>query len=217
MKHQSDAQYDPVRFQSGFAEVYKSNTPWEIGRPQAPFIAAADQITSPLLEAGCGSGNAAVFFADRGLQVTAIDFVEEAIRQARAKAAARDLRVEFLVKDAMTLSAWDRRFSSVVDSGLYHIYDSQNRRRYVQGLAHVLEPGGRLFLLSFSDQKPAAKDGISKQELYADFADGWEIESVQLVDGELNPAFLAEHPREFPEGTVKMWFAVIRREVPMSR
>jgi 2-polyprenyl-3-methyl-5-hydroxy-6-metoxy-1,4-benzoquinol methylase len=54
-------------------------------------------------EAGCGTGNAAVFFAARGLEVTAIDFVDEAIRRARVKATECGLAVDFLVKDAMTL------------------------------------------------------------------------------------------------------------------
>jgi SAM-dependent methyltransferase len=205
-------QNKPSSFHDGFTEMYAGNTPWEIGRPQAPFIVVADKVTSPVLEAGCGTGNAALFFAARGHQVTGIDFVEEAIRQAQAKAAERGLSVEFLVKDAMTLGDWGERFASVIDSGLFHIYAVDDRRRYVQGLAHVLMPGGRLFLLSFSDEDQAAEGGISRQELYDDFADGWDVESVQPVLGELNPAFMAEHPEVFPAGGVKMWFAVIRRK-----
>jgi len=69
--------------------------------------------------------------------------VEEAICRARAKADERSLSVEFLVKDAMTLGDWDERFASVIDSGLFHIYSGHNRRCYVQGLAHVIQPGGR--------------------------------------------------------------------------
>jgi SAM-dependent methyltransferase len=200
--------------QAGFTAQYAGNPPWEIGRPQAPFVAVADQIKSPVLEAGCGTGNAALFFAARGEQVTAIDFVETAIERARAKAAERDLKnVEFLVKDAMTFDQWDRRFASVIDSGLFHIYEAEDRRRYVQGLAHVLAPGGRLFLLSFSDQNPApAPMGPSLEEFVETFAEGWEIEFLQPVRGEINPEFLAEHSDAFPEGGPKMWFAVIRRD-----
>jgi hypothetical protein len=36
---------------------------------------------------------------------------------------------------------------------------------------------------------------------------------VDLVRGEVSPAFAAEHPDAFPEGGPKGWFAVIRREV----
>ncbi len=57
--------------------------------------------------------------------------------------------------------------SGVIDSGLFHIYSGQDqaqeRTRYVQGLAHVLKTGDRLFLLSFTDEAP--EGGVSKQEL----------------------------------------------------
>jgi hypothetical protein len=39
------------------------------------------------------------------------------------------------------------------------------------------------------------------------FAEGWNVESLQSVWGEVS-AFLAE----FPNGGLKMWFAVIRRK-----
>jgi len=198
---------------AGFTEIYKANPPWEIGRPQPPFIAVAAQVASPVLDAGCGTGNAALFFAARSHQVTGIDFVEEAIRQARAKAAERGLSVEFLVKDAMTLSAWDQRFASVIDSGLFHIYSGDDRRRYVQGLAHVVKPGGRLFLFVFSDEEPSApRGGVSLPDLYDSFATGWDIESVQSVRVEINPAFTAEFPNEFPKDGPMGRFAIIRRK-----
>ena len=128
--------YDPLAMQNhpsahaGFTKIYGGNPPWDIGKPQPPFVAVADRVISPVLDAGCGTGNTALFFAARGHRVTGIDFVEEAIRRARAKAAERGLPVEFLVKDAMTLGAWDERFASVIDSGLFHIYAGHERRRY---------------------------------------------------------------------------------------
>jgi len=180
----------------------------EIGRPRAPFVAVADLVTSPVLDAGCGTGNTALFFAARGLRVTGIDFVEEAIQRARVKAAELGLPVEFLIKDVMTLGDWDERFASVIDSGLFHIYSGDEQRRYVQGLAHVLKPGGRLFLFSFSDEEPLDEGGVSKQELYDTFADGWDIESVQSVRGEASPTFT----KAYPNGGPKIWFAVICRK-----
>jgi len=193
--------------------MYAGDTPWDIGRPQAPFIAAADQVVSPVLEAGCGTGNAALFFAALGHSVTAIDFVEEAIRRARAKAAERGLSVEFLVKDAMTLGEWDRQFASVIDSGLFHIYGGNERRCYVRGLAHVLQPGGRLFLFVFSDEEPSAPpgSGVSRQDLLNSFADGWELESVATVRGEVNPAYTADSPDAYPKEGPLGRFAIIRR------
>jgi SAM-dependent methyltransferase len=184
--------------------------PWDVGQPQAPLIAVADRVTSPVLDIGCGTGDTALFFAARGDRVTGIDFVEAAIRRARVKAAKRNLAVEFLVKDALTLGDWGRRFASVIDSGLFHVFDGDNRRRYVQGLAQVLEAGGRLFLMCGSDEEQHnIIPRVSRQELYDAFGDGWEVETVQSVRYELNPEY------KFPEGTfseAKGWFAIIRRK-----
>src|SRR5262245_36130595 len=122
-----------------FESAYAGTAPWDIGKPQAPIVAIADRVVSPVLDAGCGTGDTALFFAASGHRVIGIDFLDEPIRRARHKAAGRGLAVEFLVKDALTLEDWDQRFTSVIDSGLFHVFSHDNRPRYIQGLAHVLQ------------------------------------------------------------------------------
>jgi SAM-dependent methyltransferase len=193
-----------------FEELYDGKAPWDIGKPQAPFAAIADRVTGPVLDAGCGTGENALFLAARGRRVIGIDFVEEAIRRARRKAAERNLSVEFLVKDALTLSDWGERFNSIIDSGLFHVFSDDDRRRYVQGLTHLVRPDGQLFLLCFSDQEPGTEGPrlVSRQELYDAFAAGWEVESVQSVQLEINPEFTEA---KFSEGGPWAWFAILRR------
>ena len=194
-----------------FENAYAGKAPWDVGKPQAPFVAVADQVVSPVLDAGCGMGDTALFFAAKGHRVTGIDFLEEPIRRARLKAAERGLSVAFLVKDALTLSDWGERFASVIDCGLFHVFSDDDRRRYVQGLAQVVEPGGRLYLMCFSDEEPGTEGPrrVTRQELYDAFADGWQVESIQPARGEVNPAFTAV---TFSEGGPKAWFAVVGRK-----
>ena len=192
-----------------FESAYAGSAPWEIGRPSDPLVAVADRVVGPVLDAGCGTGENALFFAARGLRVTGIDFVEEAIRRARGKATERGLTAEFLVKDALTLGDWGERFASVIDSGLFHVFTDEQRARYVAGLAHVTEAGGGLFLLCFSDEEPGTVGPrrVSRQELYDAFADGWAVESVVPTRFEVNP----NSGIAFSEGGPRCWFAVIRR------
>jgi cyclopropane fatty-acyl-phospholipid synthase-like methyltransferase len=194
-----------------FANFYAGKAPWDIAKPQGPFAAVADRVVGPVLDAGCGTGENALFFASRGLRVVGIDFVEEAIRRARAKAAQRGLAVEFLVKDATALGDWGERFASVIDSGLFHVFTDDHRRRYVQGLTQVVQPGGRLFLMCFSDEEPGTEGPrrVARQELSDAFADGWEVESIQASQFEVNPEFT---DIKFSEGGPKAWFAVVRRK-----
>lgn len=152
-----------------------------------------------------------MFFASRGHHVTGIDFLEEAVRRARVKASERGLSVKFLVKDATAIVNWSERFATVIDCGLFHVFSDDDRHRYVEGLVHVLEPGGRLFLMCFSDQEPGIEGPrrVSQQELYDTFRDSWEVESLQRSQFEINPGFTEV---QFSEGGPKAWFAVIRRE-----
>jgi SAM-dependent methyltransferase len=196
---------------AAFADLYAGKAPWDIGKPQGSFTSIADRVTSPILDAGCGTGEHALFFAARGHQVVGIDFVDEAIRRARNKAVERGLAVGFLVKDATALAGWDVRFASVIDCGLFHVFSDDDRRRYVAGLARVLQPGGRLFLMCFSDAEPGDEGPrrVSRQELYDAFADGWEVESVQPARCEIHPEFTEV---AFSEGGPKVWIAVVRRQ-----
>jgi SAM-dependent methyltransferase len=194
-----------------FENLYAGPAPWDIGKPQRQFVAIADRVIEPVLDAGCGTGEHALFFASRGHRVTGIDFVEEAIRRARRKAVERDLVVRFVVKDVTALGNWGERFASVIDCGLFHCFSDDDRCRYVRGLAQVIEPGGHVFLLCFSDEEPGTEGPrrVSRQELYDAFEDGWEVESIDLGQCEVHPDFTEV---KFSEGGPKTWFAVIRRK-----
>ena len=191
-----------------FEDAYAGQAPWDIGKPQKPFIEVADQITGSILDAGCGTGDAALFFAGRGNKVTGIDFLEEPIRRAKRKADERGLTATFLVMDALALKDLPEVFDNVIDSGLFHVFSDEDRRRYVDGLATVLKAGGRLFLLCFSDEEPGTQGPrrVSKKELHDAFAKGWTIESIEPIRVEVRPDL-----KEFSEGGPKAWFVVVRR------
>ena len=53
---------------STFESAYAGQAPWDIGRPQKAFVDVADQITGSVLDAGCGTGENALFFAEPGPQ-----------------------------------------------------------------------------------------------------------------------------------------------------
>jgi SAM-dependent methyltransferase len=194
-----------------FASLYAGQAPWDIGRPQPPFVAAANQIVGSILDAGCGTGDNALYFAARGHKVTGIDFLEEPIARARRKAEERGLAANFFVMDALALKELPEVFDSVIDCGLYHVFSDEHRREYVAGLASVVKPGGRVFLMCFSDEEPGRQGPrrVSQQELRDSFSQGWVVESITPVRVEVVPGF---RDLTFSEGGPKAWFAVIRRQ-----
>ena len=116
-----------------FESMYAKKPPWDIGRPQRAFVGAADRVTGAVLDAGCGTGENALFFAGRGHPVLGIDFLEGPVEEARRKAEERGLNAEFVQMDALTLTELDRRFDGVIDSGLFHVFSDEDRARYVAG------------------------------------------------------------------------------------
>jgi SAM-dependent methyltransferase len=200
-----------IQTKANFAEFYAGKPPWDIDRPQRIFIDNAGKITGDILDAGCGTGENALFFASLGRNVTGIDFLPVAIERAKQKSAERKVKVNFRVMDALELKQSKDRFDNAIDCGLFHVFSDENRPRYVEALATVLKPGGRLFLLCFSDEEPGTQGPrrVSKKELHDAFARGWDVESIALCHLEVRPDF---EEMTFSEGGPKAWFAVVRRE-----
>src|SRR6202034_1740602 len=132
-------------------------------------------LTGRLLDAGCGTGENTLLAAASGADAVGADVSPLAINRARGKAAARGIKARFEVADALRLAELGLAFDTVIDSGLFHTFDDTGRAAYVTSLASVLHPGGRLYLMCFSD-RPPGKVGprrISQDDLRAAVTDGW--------------------------------------------
>ena len=106
----------------------------------------------PVLDAGCGTGDNTLHIASLGLSVLGVDVAESALAIARQKAAGRGMDVEFAAADALQLERLGRKFATVLDCGMFHTCDADERSRYVASLASVTEHGGTLNVLCFSDE-----------------------------------------------------------------
>ncbi|XRQ14279.1 class I SAM-dependent methyltransferase, partial [Actinomadura welshii] len=164
--------------------------PWDIGRPQPALVRLADEgrFTGRVLDAGCGTGEHVLLAASRGADATGIDLSPTAIAQARAKAAARGLDARFEVADALDLPNRPRTADIVIDSGVFHVFDDEDRGRYVAALAAVLPPGGTCYLMCFSDRQPGdwGPRRYRAEELRAEFGSGWTFESLTADTFDLN-------------------------------
>jgi len=205
------ATMDAVPNRESFENLYAGKAPWDIGKPQPAFVSAAGSITGSILDAGCGTGDISLYFAERGHKVTGIDFLQVPIERAKRKVAERGIAATFLVFDALHLDSLPEQFDSVIDCGLFHVFSDADRQRYVAGLAGVLKPGGSLFLLCFSDQEPGEQGPrrISDRELRTAFAEGWVVEAIDPVRIEVRPDL---EGFSFSPGGPKAWFAKIRRQ-----
>jgi cyclopropane fatty-acyl-phospholipid synthase-like methyltransferase len=166
-------------------EAYRCTPPWDIGRPQ-PAIAAlvTDGRIGPgrALDIGCGTGENAILLAQHGCTVAGIDLARDAIAAAQAKAAARHVDVEFVVGNALELDRHfgEGAFATVIDSGLFHVLTDEERPVYVKQVGRALKPGGRYFMMCFSDKEPPGYGPrrVSKREIETSFSPLFRIDSL---------------------------------------
>ncbi len=179
--------------------------PWDAGGPRSAVVRLCDQgaFAGPVLDSGCGAGEDALEIAARGIEITGVDVAPTAIRQAKDKAASRGLAATFLVGDALQLHRLGRTFRSVLDAGLFHTFDDEERPAYTQSLAAVTHPGSVLHLLCFSEMAPGERGPrrVTQDELRASFRDGWKVASIDAdrlettFDSSGVPAWLAKIER----------------------
>lgn len=158
--------------------------PWDIGRPQPAIVrvASAGGLAGAVLDAGCGTGENALYVASLGLSVLGFDVAETALAIARKKATDRGITVEFLTADAFQLHRLGRSFVTILDCGLFHTFDGDERPDYVASLAAVTEHNGTLYVLCFSDKGPeTGPHPISQEELRTAFNSGagWRIAAIE--------------------------------------
>jgi ubiquinone/menaquinone biosynthesis C-methylase UbiE len=185
-----------------FDAAYEDVAPWDIDHPQAVYaeLAQNGEIKGSVLDVGCGTGENTLLFAQLGHEVWGVDFSPLAIQRAQEKASSLGLQATFQVGDALELQKLGRTFDTVIDCGLLHNFSDEERTLFVESLKSVLRPGGKYFLHCFSEQLPhgAGPRGITTEEIYATFGEGWQVNSIRPTHFELTitkyqpPAWIAD-------------------------
>jgi ubiquinone/menaquinone biosynthesis C-methylase UbiE len=157
-----------------------------------------------VLDTGCGTGENALHIASLGLSVLGVDVAETALAIARQKARERGIEVEFASADAFHLERVGRRFETVLDCGLFHTFDRDERPGYVASLASVTEHDGTLYVLCFSDDGPdTGPHPVTQAEVRAAFNPntGWNVAAIE-------PARIQTR---YHDDGAPAWFAIIKR------
>ena len=171
---------------------------------QVVRLASKSGFTGTVLDAGCGTGENALHIASLGLSVLGVDVAEAALAIARQKAQDRGIEVEFALADAFQLERLGGKFETVLDCGLFHTFDSDERLRYAASLASVIQHDGVVYVLCFSDHGPdLGPHPIGQEELRAAFTPNNEWNVVAIDPDRIHTRF---HDNGAPA-----WLATIKR------
>jgi SAM-dependent methyltransferase len=195
-----------------FDAMYEGAPAWDIGHPQPALLRLAESgaLRGPLLDLGCGTGEHALMAAALGLEAAGIDASPAAVALAQAKAGQRHLAPRFVVGNVLDLAALElaapgRRFATALDSGLFHVFDDPDRARYVENLGEAVAPGGRLYILCFTEAVPGdwGPRRIRPEEIRTAFpqAAGWQVESIEPAAFETTSV----------HGSVPAWLCTVHR------
>ncbi len=155
-------------------------TPWD-GPIPAPL---KDMIEGPqalpagrALDLGCGKGTKSVYMATHGWDVTGVDFVPRALKEARRRAEAAGVKIDFHQGDVTRLAdlGLTPGCSLLFDFGCYHGLKREQRTSYAEGVTALAAPGATLLMMAFTKAVPPVPSGVSESELRERFGPAWDF------------------------------------------
>jgi SAM-dependent methyltransferase len=186
---------DVVGWESAYREEgdFEGPPPWNIGEPQ-PELAAlirAGRVRGDVLDAGCGYAELSLALAAADYSVLGVDTSSTAIAAATRAAADRGLsNATFYQADITTLTGFDGRFDTVIDSTLFHSLPVERREGYLRSVSAAAAHGARYYVLVFAtgafpaDMDTATKPNeVDEDELRSAVSKYWAVD-------EIRPAFI---------------------------
>jgi SAM-dependent methyltransferase len=166
---------------------FEGPPPWNIGEPQ-PELAAlvrAGKFRSDVLDAGCGFAELSLALAADGYTVVGIDITPTAVAAATKAAQDRGLSTaSFVQADITSLTGYDGRFNTVVDSTLFHSLPVEKRDDYVRSVHRAAAPGASYYVLVFAKgafpaEMETKPNEVDEDELRAAVSKYWQIDEIR--------------------------------------
>ena len=170
---------------------------YRYGTDPNAFIAASVetyvQAPSQVLVLGCGEGRNAVWLAQKGFEVTAVDASGKAIEKTQELMSDANVLVRTIKSDFADWEPEDDRYEAVV---MTYVHMSPELRKQTHAKAvRALDPGGYIFLEAFTPEQLQHDTGgpKSREKLYTE-------EIIQHDFAELHPELLEERTITLDEG-----------------
>jgi len=188
--------------------IYREGCPpWEIGRPKTELIRVLNEWDLPrgtALELGCGTGSDAIYLAQQGFDVTAVEVSPTALERARRRGMQEGAQVHFVLDDVFEFTASGEPYDFIYDAGFYHFIRRVRLEAFLDMLWRLTKPGS-FYLPLAGNADETTEDGpprVSERALRSELGRLLEIvalrpfrfESPHRAEGYLGWSCLARRP-----------------------
>ena len=178
---------------------------WDLGEVANPFVRMwEDKAITPgtLIVPGCGQGHEVIYFAERGFQVTGVDFSPGAVKLLRESLGSKQLSAQVLHRNFFELEdAHDQAYDAVLEQTFFCAIHPDQREAYVDTVSRILKPNGMLLGLFYQTGEDGGPPfNTTESDIRNHFSEAFDIERLEKC------LFSNEKRKD------KEWLAVLRKK-----
>lgn len=160
---------EPAPFWDGFYADRGKNIPFFVDKPDENLVRYMDTgrvKAQKALELGSGPGRNAIFLAEQGCSIDAVDVSEQSIEWAKERTKEHGVKVNYIHGNIFKLEVEEGAYDLVYDSGCFHHISPHRRLDYINLVKRALKPGGYFAITCFVQEGELGGSGMSDWEVY---------------------------------------------------
>ncbi|MCA1062635.1 class I SAM-dependent methyltransferase [Rossellomorea sp. AcN35-11] len=160
---------EPAEFWDDFFADRNKSVPIFVNAPDENLVSyvKSGAITGgKVLELGCGPGRNAIYLAENGFEVDAVDVSKTSLEWAKERADKRKLSINFLHQNIFDFDNKQRKYDFIYDSGCFHHIAPHRRMSYINVIDQSLKKEGYFGITCFLKGGKLGGSEISDWEVY---------------------------------------------------
>lgn len=162
----------------------EGDTPWDsklVSRELKKVLQEQDIQPGRALELGCGTGTNAIYLAQKGFDVTAVDVSERALEMAVMQSQRASTNVSFVLQDVCNMHLAFEPFDFVFDRGCYHCARKIDLPGFLETVKRLTKPGTLWLTLTGNANDPSDEGPpkLTEEEIRDDLCDLFDLKQIR--------------------------------------